>query len=172
VNLAALETRADETEVSDLDPEAKRRVRVLLAEDNAVNQKVATKILHALGFFCAVAGDGEQAVARFVEHAERGEPFDVVLMDLQMPVMDGVEAARAILGREVGEVGAAKPKIFALTADVAASVIQECRDAGMDGFLGKPIDRVRLGRVMRDVTKWVAKGRPEAFHAERTWEVA
>jgi signal transduction histidine kinase/CheY-like chemotaxis protein len=171
VNLAALETRADETEVSDLDPEAKRRVRVLLAEDNAVNQKVATKILHALGFFCAVAGDGEQAVARFVEHAERGEPFDVVLMDLQMPVMDGVEAARAILGREVGEVGAAKPKIFALTADVAASVIQECRDAGMDGFLGKPIDRVRLGRVLRDVTKWVAKGRPEAFHAERTWEV-
>lgn len=171
VNLAALETRADETEVSDLDPEAKRRVRVLLAEDNAVNQKVATKILHALGFFCAVACDGEQAVARFVEHAERGEPFDVVLMDLQMPVMDGVEAARAILGREVS-FGAAKPKIFALTADVAASVIQECRDAGMDGFLGKPIDRVRLGRVMRDVTKWVAKGRPEAFHAERTWEVA
>ena len=143
----------------------------MLAEDNAVNQKVATKILHALGFFCAVAGDGEQAVARFVEHAERDEPFDVVLMDLQMPVMDGVEAARAILGREVGEVGAAKPKIFALTADVAASVIQECRDAGMDGFLGKPIDRVRLGRVMRDVTKWVTKGRPDAFHAERTWEV-
>ena len=170
VNLAALETRAEETGVSALDPGAKRRVRVLLAEDNAVNQKIATKILHALGFFCAVAGDGEQAVARFVEHAERGEPFDVVLMDLQMPVMDGVEAARAILSRS--ERRAAKPKIFALTADVATSVIQECRDVGMDGFLGKPIDRVRLGRVMRDVTKWVIQGRPEAFHAERTWEVA
>ena len=169
VNLAALETHAEETEVSDLDPEAKRRVRVLLAEDNAVNQKIATKILHALGFVCAVAGDGEQAVARFVEHAERGEPFDVVLMDLQMPVMDGMEAARAILSRAQERV--AKPKIFALTADVATSVIEECRDAGMDGFLGKPIDRVRLGRVMRDVTKWVTKGRPDAFHAERTWEV-
>ena len=169
VNLAALETHAEETEVSDLDPEAKRRVRVLLAEDNVVNQKIATKILHALGFVCAVAGDGEQAVARFVEHAERGEPFDVVLMDLQMPVMDGMEAARAILSRAQERV--AKPKIFALTADVATSVIEECRDAGMDGFLGKPIDRVRLGRVMRDVTKWVTKGRPDAFHAERTWEV-
>ena len=50
-------------------------------------------------------------------------------------------------------------------------MIEECRDAGMDGFLGKPIDRVRLGRVMRDVTKWVTEGRPDAFHAERTWEV-
>ena len=169
VNLAALETHAEETEVSDLDPEAKRRVRVLLAEDNAVNQKIATKILHALGFVCAVAVDGEQAVARFVEHAERGESFDVVLMDLQMPVMDGMEAARAILSRAQERV--AKPKIFALTADVATSVIEECRDAGMDGFLGKPIDRVRLGRVMRDVTKWVTEGRPDAFHAERTWEV-
>ena len=169
VNLAALETHAEETEVWDLDPEAKRRVRVLLAEDNAVNQKIATKILHALGFVCAVAVDGEQAVARFVEHAERGESFDVVLMDLQMPVMDGMEAARAILSRAQERV--AKPKIFALTADVATSVIEECRDAGMDGFLGKPIDRVRLGRVMRDVTKWVTEGRPDAFHAERTWEV-
>ena len=173
VNLAALETHVEKEAVSDLDPEAKRRVRILLAEDNAVNQKVATKILHALGFVCAVAGDGEQAVARFVEHADRGEPFDMVLMDLQMPVMDGVQAARAILSHgERLERRAAKPKIFALTADVAVSVIQECRDAGMDGFLGKPIDRGRLGRVMRSVTEWVTNGRAEAFHAERAWEVA
>ena len=105
--------------------------------------------------------------------ARADNPFDMVLMDLQMPVMDGVQAARAILSHgERLERRAAKPKIFALTADVAVSVIQECRDAGMDGFLGKPIDRGRLGRVMRSVTEWVTNGRAEAFHAERAWEVA
>jgi CheY-like chemotaxis protein len=114
-----------------------------------VNQKVATMMLRSMGFFVTVASDGEKAVSEFHAAAANGEPFDVVLMDLQMPLMDGLEAARAIVGA-AGEangngnaiqgrapaVAVAAPRIVALTADVAASVIQECRAAGMHGFLG------------------------------------
>ena len=171
VNLAAIDAHDDSMEITDIDPEVKKRVRVLLAEDNKVNQKVATKILHSMGFLVTVASDGEKAVATFSEHANRGDSFDLVLMDLQMPLMDGMEAAQAIIASLGGKSGP-PPRIVALTADVASSVIQECRDAGMHGFLGKPIDRLRLGRVMRDVTNWVRKGRPEVFEAEGTWEIS
>ena len=149
VNLSLSLPRDDATEIADLDPDLKKRVRVLLAEDNVVNQKVATMMLRSMGFFVTVASDGEKAVSEFHAAAANGEPFDVVLMDLQMPLMDGLEAARAIVGAggeangngnaiqgRAPAVAVAAPRIVALTADVAASVIQECRAAGMHGFLG------------------------------------
>ena len=96
VNLAATESEADRFALMDLDADAKARVRVLMAEDNLINQKVAKKILQALGFNPKVVSDGSRA--RGVRGIRRRrEPLDLILMDLQMPVMDGVEATRAIV---------------------------------------------------------------------------
>ena len=97
MNLAATESEADRFALMDLDADAKARVRVLMAEDNLINQKVAKKILQALGFNPKVVSDSSRAPAAYVESVDAGEPFDLILMDLQMPVMDGVEATRAIV---------------------------------------------------------------------------
>jgi CheY-like chemotaxis protein/HPt (histidine-containing phosphotransfer) domain-containing protein len=110
--------------------------RVLVVEDNPVNQKVAQKFLERLGCSVRVAGDGAEAL----EMSAR-EPFDLILMDMQMPVMDGVSATRAIRARERG--GPRTP-IIALTANVLAGQFQSCLDAGMDDVLAKPLEAQRL----------------------------
>jgi CheY-like chemotaxis protein len=198
VNLAASET---ETELGllSLDADAKARVRILMAEDNLVNQKVGKKILQAMGFHPVIVGDGSQAVRAYSDAVDAGETFDLILMDLQMPVMDGVEATRAIMAlherrsrtkeddsREEGamtqtqtqtrgggageEFHAPPPRVVALTADVAASVVAECKEAGMRGFLTKPIDRASLMRVLDDVAEWVGGGREPTYDKEKLWE--
>ncbi|MGH8148470.1 MAG: response regulator, partial [Steroidobacteraceae bacterium] len=114
--------------------------RVLVVEDNPVNQKVAQRFLERLGCTVRVAADGAEAVA--VSAAER---FDLILMDMQMPVMDGPSATRAIRAREGG--GARTP-IVALTANVLAGQFQSCLDAGMDDVLSKPLESARLEDVL------------------------
>ena len=104
--------------------------RILVAEDNAVNQQVVLGMLTTLGYDADIARDGQEAV-RFV--AAGG--YDAVLMDCQMPVLDGFEATRAI--RASGGPDASLP-IIALTASALASDQEECRSAGMDDFLSKP----------------------------------
>ncbi|HKP78773.1 MAG TPA: PAS domain-containing protein, partial [Phenylobacterium sp.] len=106
-------------------------VRVLVVEDNATNRLIATKLLENLGAAVATAVDGYAGV----EAAARGG-FDVILMDIQMPGIDGLEAARRI--RALGGAAAATP-IVALTANVLAHQRQAYLDAGMDGVVGKPI---------------------------------
>jgi CheY-like chemotaxis protein/anti-sigma regulatory factor (Ser/Thr protein kinase) len=106
-------------------------VRVLVVEDNATNRLIATKLLENLGAAVETAADGYLGV----EAAGRGG-FDVILMDIQMPGIDGVEAARRI--RALGGGPAATP-IVALTANVMAHQRQTYLDAGMDGVVGKPI---------------------------------
>ena len=108
----------------------KHPLRILLAEDNRVNQKVALKILERLGYTAEVAENGAVAV-----EAVARETFDVVLMDLQMPEVDGVEATRQILERWPED----RPRVIALTANVLEEERQACRDVGMDDFLGKPL---------------------------------
>ncbi len=112
-------------------------MRILLAEDNAVNQKVACRLLEKAGSEVVVADNGKAAVDLWAS-----ERFDLVLMDVQMPGMDGFEATAAIRARE-RETGAHTP-IIAMTALAMAGDRERCLAAGMDGYVSKPIDRAEL----------------------------
>ncbi len=113
-------------------PAAARRLRVLLVEDNAVNQRLARLLLEKQGHAVTVAGDGLEALRAIESH-----PFDLVLMDVQMPHMDGLEAARAIREREK-ETGLRLP-VVAMTAHALKGDRERCLEAGMDGYISKPI---------------------------------
>ncbi len=116
-----------------IDPQMAGRhpLRILLAEDNLVNHKLALRLLGQMGYSADVAVDGREAV----ERVER-QPYDVVLMDVQMPEMDGLEAARRI--RAAGKPGE-RPRIVAMTANAMQGDREECLAAGMDDYLAKPI---------------------------------
>jgi CheY-like chemotaxis protein len=107
-------------------------VRVLLAEDNEINTLLARTILEHAGFRVRCVANGRDAL-----EAVRHEPFDLILMDVQMPVMDGLEATRRI--RALGGAFAELP-IVAMTANAMATDRAACLDAGMDDFIAKPID--------------------------------
>jgi len=117
-------------------------VNVLLAEDNPVNQEVAVGLLETLDCMVTVAENGKEAV----EAAASG-PFDIVLMDCQMPIMDGLEATRAI--RKANSDQANRLPIVALTANGLDEGKKACLDAGMDDWLGKPFRREDL-KVLLD----------------------
>jgi two-component system, sensor histidine kinase and response regulator len=112
--------------------EEKERVRILLAEDNNVNQTLATRILEKRGYIVTVAPDGKAALGKLAE-AE----FDLVLMDIQMPEMDGFEATAAIRQRE--KQTARHIPIIAMTAHALKGDHEKCLIAGMDGYVSKPI---------------------------------
>ena len=107
-------------------------LRILLAEDNAVNQKVGVALLSRLGYQPDVVANGLEVLA-----AVQRQTYDVILMDIQMPEMDGLEASRQITRAYETE---ARPRIIALTANVFKSDHDKCLEAGMEGFLGKPLD--------------------------------
>jgi PAS domain S-box-containing protein len=109
---------------------------ILLAEDNAVNQKVACRILEKFGYRVDVAGDGQAAFTAW----QTGR-YDLILMDCQMPVMDGYETTRKIREHEPPDTHI---PIIALTAHAMKGADNECRAAGMDDYLSKPIDRSQL----------------------------
>jgi len=119
---------------------AKAGKRILLAEDNVVNEKVATRFLERLGYVVHAVPNGREAVAAWA----RGG-YDLVLMDCQMPVLDGYAATREIRARENG--GARIP-IVALTANAMKKDELECRQAGMDDHLAKPLNREALARCL------------------------
>ena len=110
---------------------------ILLAEDNGVNQRVAVGILNRLGYEVDVAGNGLEAVALAAER-----PYDVILMDVQMPEMDGLEATRAI--RDAGH----QARIVAMTANAMSEDRDACYDAGMEDFVAKPIRLEELSAAL------------------------
>ncbi|HRX71610.1 MAG: response regulator [Candidatus Competibacteraceae bacterium] len=125
--------------------------RVLVAEDNLVNQQVALAILENLGCRVKLVNDGREAMDALAR-----EPFDLVLMDCQMPVLDGFAATTAWRRREIAEGGRRVP-IIALTADVIKGVREECLAAGMDDYLSKPFEPAQLAAVL---DRWVPAAVP------------
>jgi signal transduction histidine kinase/ActR/RegA family two-component response regulator len=119
-------------------------LNILLAEDNLVNQKVAARLLEKQGHRVTVAGNGRVAVECF----QKG-PFDLVLMDVQMPEMDGLEATRAI--RKIEATGEGRIPIIAMTAQTMKGDRDNCFAAGMDGFVSKPIRLPELWSALRAV---------------------
>jgi CheY-like chemotaxis protein len=114
---------------------------LLVVEDNVVNQMVIKKTLQRLGYEVMVANDGQQGVDMFLEH-----DFSCVFMDVQMPVMDGIEATK-ILRLNHGS----KVPIIALTANAQETIKETCMKAGMDVFLTKPINREELAETLNEV---------------------
>jgi len=121
---------------------------VLVVEDNVINRKLAVVMLEKIGCRVSVADDGQQALAQ-IEH----EKFDLILMDCQMPVMDGLEATRQIRKNEKAA-GHGHIPIVALTAHAMENERQICFEAGMDDYLSKPFSKKDIQRI---VIKWTSK---------------
>ncbi len=118
-------------------------LRILLAEDNAVNQKLALRLLQQMGYRADVASNGIEAI----ECVAR-QTYDVVLMDVQMPEMDGLEASRRIAARwQTG----ARPRIVAMTANAMQGDREACLAAGMDDYITKPIRVDALVEALNNV---------------------
>jgi signal transduction histidine kinase/CheY-like chemotaxis protein/HPt (histidine-containing phosphotransfer) domain-containing protein len=140
---AALHERSEASNEFALDETfgARHPLRILLAEDNTVNQKLALRLLERMGYRADVAGNGLEVLESL-----RRQSYDVVLMDVQMPEMDGLEAARLICteyGRE------ARPRLIAVTANAMTGDREECLQAGMDDYLSKPIRVNELQEALR-----------------------
>jgi signal transduction histidine kinase/DNA-binding response OmpR family regulator len=116
--------------------EAGRTLRILLAEDNVVNQRVGARLIEKEGHHVTIAPDGRKAVEAWLQ-AEPGAPFDLVFMDVQMPVMDGFEATATIRQQEQKTGG--HITIVAMTAHAMPEDRERCLAAGMDGYLSKPL---------------------------------
>ena len=159
-------TSADSTSGATPEPAAKRRenstdeqaniepLRILMAEDNPINQRVGKLILQRAGFDIDLVGDGNEAL-----EAHRSNPYDLILMDCQMPTMDGFEASRQIRSLDQPQ-----PVIVAVTANALVGERERCLEAGMDDYLSKPFQAEQLVALVK---KWVAirrtsdgKGRP------------
>jgi CheY-like chemotaxis protein len=127
-------------------PRASRQLRILLAEDDPVNQRVAVAMLRKLGHQAIVVDDGQEALDRL-----EADTFDVVLMDVQMPRLDGYAATQAIRARAAAT-GAPRLPIVAMTAHAIKGDRERCLDADMDDYLSKPIRlaelEATLGRVI------------------------
>jgi PAS domain S-box-containing protein len=137
--------------------------RILLVEDNLFNQQVAQEFLEQTGAMVTIAGNGQEAI-----HVLQDQPFDCVLMDIQMPVMDGFEATRLIRANPA----LAATRVIAMTANARGEDQAKCHAAGMDDFIAKPIDP---GMLLNTLTRWLGLPRvtaPEPAPAAGTRHVA
>ncbi|BBO79074.1 hypothetical protein DSCW_64910 [Desulfosarcina widdelii] len=129
--------------------------RILVAEDNPTNQQVAQAILEGAGIIVTIVDDGEAAV-----EAVRGHTFDAVLMDIQMPRMNGYEATRLIRSMPEGET----IPVVAMTAHAMKGDEEKCLEAGMDGYISKPVNQDRLFHTLWRLLR--SRGRLEDIHAD------
>jgi signal transduction histidine kinase/ActR/RegA family two-component response regulator len=135
---------------------ADRPVRILAAEDNATNQRVLQALLAPLGVELVMVGDGREAV-----EAWREQDFDLILMDIQMPGMGGVAAALAIRAEEA-RAGRGPIPIVALSANAMSHQVEEYMEAGMTGYVAKPIDIATLHQAIREAVAGAADGQVSA----------
>ena len=119
-------------------------LHILIAEDNLVNQKLAAKLLEKQGHTSMIANNGREAVEAWETVA-----FDAVLMDMQMPVMDGIEATKEIRAKEqkLGK----HVTIIAMTANAMTGDRERCLEAGMDEYIPKPVDVLKLVEVLEKI---------------------
>lgn len=132
-----------QTETVSSEPESKqegpvRKLRILLAEDNVVNQKVALKQLESLGYKADVAANGSE-VLKLLEKV----PYDLILMDCQMPILDGYDTTR-----EIHRLYSKPPAIVAMTANAMKEDVEKCLNAGMDDYLSKPVSKAMLAAML------------------------
>jgi two-component system, sensor histidine kinase and response regulator len=120
--------------------------RILMAEDNQINQRVGKLILQRAGFDIDLVADGREAL-----EAHKAQPYDLILMDCQMPTMDGFEASRQIRSLDYHQ-----PVIIAVTANALVGEREKCLDAGMDDYLSKPFQAEQLVAVVK---KWTTARR-------------
>jgi signal transduction histidine kinase/CheY-like chemotaxis protein len=128
-------------------PKESQGLSILVAEDNEINALLARALLTKLGHRPVLATDGNAALESFLSAQAGGAPFDLVLMDIRMPGIDGLEAARQIRAVEKG----ARTPIVALTANALAENRDACLAAGMDSFLTKPLDREKLLALLDEI---------------------
>jgi two-component system, sensor histidine kinase and response regulator len=133
-----------------------RRFRILLAEDNRVNQNVATRLLEKRGHHVTLATNGKEALA-----ALAGDSFDLVFMDVQMPEMDGLQATRVI--REQEKLTGGHQPIIAMTALAMKGDRERCLAAGTDGYLSKPISPKQLDEALGSYTTGVSGIAPDSY---------
>jgi CheY-like chemotaxis protein len=129
-------------------PNGEQGLRILMAEDNPINQRVGKLILQKAGFRVDMVSDGSEAV-----EAHRLQPYDVILMDCQMPTMDGFEASRKI--RQMSQ---SQPAIIAVTANALVGEREKCLQAGMNDYLSKPFQAEQLISMVR---KWAGSAQAE-----------
>ena len=120
---------------------------VLVAEDNEINALLMRSLLTRLGHHTVITTNGEAAMESWLAAKSAGAPYDLVLMDIQMPQLDGIETTKRIRAREAGVAGRPTP-ILALTANALVEDRYACFEAGMDGFLIKPLDRDKLTEAL------------------------
>jgi CheY-like chemotaxis protein len=124
-----------------------RGLSVLVAEDNEINALLMRSLLTRLGHHAVITTNGEAALESWLAAKSAGTPYDLVLMDIQMPQLDGIETTKRIRSQEAGHPGRPTP-ILALTANTLVEDRYACFEAGMDGFLIKPLDRDKLADAL------------------------
>jgi PAS domain S-box-containing protein len=153
--------------VPDLAKPASRHLNILLSEDNAVNQKLAIRLLERAGHRVTLARTGREAVSAWGNSGEPG--FDVLLMDIQMPEMDGMEATAEIRSREIKS-GKHVP-ILAMTAHAMRGDRERCLENGMDGYISKPIHPVDLFAEIERCLGLQKRNNPMSENSQKTQEL-
>lgn len=131
----------------DLSQVPREQIRVCIAEDNPINQKIAISFVKKLGLQCEAYSDGQQAVDALRKYSKEGNPFHLVLMDVQMPVLDGYNATRTI--REDEDQHVREVLVIAMTASAIRGDREKCLEAGMNNYLAKPV-RAQVLKAMLD----------------------
>jgi signal transduction histidine kinase/CheY-like chemotaxis protein len=157
VSLAARLTTAPEVAAPSLEPAIEAiepsaapsagGLSILVAEDNQINALLIRSLLGRLGHHAVITTNGEEALESWLSAKAAGTPYDLILMDIQMPQLNGIETTKRIRTLEAGEPGGRTP-ILALTANTLVEDRYACFEAGMDGFLIKPLDREKLAEAL------------------------
>jgi PAS domain S-box-containing protein len=140
---------SEQATVAEAPPAVKRRLRILVAEDNSVNQRLAARLLEREGHAVTIAGSGQEALREFEQHHFAHTQFDLILMDVQMPLMDGLQATARI--REIERGSGRRVPIVAMTAQTAESDRSRCLQSGMDAYVAKPVRVPELMKMIESV---------------------